>query len=76
MSLISGVVSRHTVGNVQVADDVHRDINDLLVRLADKWQGADTAITIAGLQIDQIAGAEFLLWIVKYVQALVKDASR
>lgn len=61
MSLVSGVSGRHAIGNVQVANDVHRDINGLLVRLADKRQGADTTITIAGLQIDQITIAQFLL---------------
>gem|GEM_PF-4241787 len=43
---VAGVTGGHAVGDIQVADDVHRDIDGLLVRLTGKRQGADTAIFI------------------------------
>ncbi|VTR38463.1 Uncharacterised protein [Serratia fonticola] len=37
-------------------------------------QGADATIAIARLQIDQIAGCQFLLRIIEGVRALIQDA--
>ena len=73
---IAGVTGGHTVGHIQVADDVHRNIYGLLVRLTGERQGADPTVFIARLQIDQHAGGQFAVWIVEGTQARVENTFR
>ncbi len=71
---IAGVTGGHAVRHIQVADDVHRNIDGLLVRLTGKRQGANTAIVVARLQIDQHAGGQFVFRIVEGTQARVENS--
>ncbi len=49
--LCLGVAGTHAVGDIEVADDVHRDVDGLMVGLALERQGDDTALLVARLQI-------------------------
>lgn len=73
---VAGITGRHAVRHIQVADDVHRDINGLLVRLTGERQGADPTILIAGLQVDQHAAGQFVFRIVERAQAGIENAFR
>ena len=61
----AGVAGTHAVGNIQVADDVHRDIDGLVVGLALEGQGDDAALLVAGLQVHQHVGGHFTVRVVE-----------
>ena len=73
---VSSVARRHAVGDVEVADDVHRDIDGLLVGLTGKRQAADAALGVAGLQIHQLRRGQRVVRIVKGAQARIQNAFR
>lgn len=72
---IAGVTGGHAVRHIQVADDVHRNIDGPFRsdRFPGKRQGANTAIVVARLQIDQHAGGQFVFRIVEGTQARVEN---
>ncbi|GDV17136.1 hypothetical protein BvCmsSINP049_03729 [Escherichia coli] len=46
---VAGITCGHTVGDVQVTNDIHRNINGLIVGLTRKRQAANTTIFVTGL---------------------------
>ena len=53
---VAGVARGHPVRNVQVADDIHRNIDRFTIRLTGERQATDAALVITRLQIHQHAG--------------------
>ncbi|MNT59004.1 hypothetical protein D3C72_1964770 [compost metagenome] len=73
-SFIAGVACRHTVRDIQVTDDIHRNVDGLFIRLTGKRQGANTPLVVTGLQIDQHTGGQFVVRIVKRTQTRIQNA--
>ena len=70
---VAGIASGHTVRNVQVTNDIHRNINGLIVGLARKRQTANTTIFVTGLQVNQHTAGQFILRIVKCAQTVIEQ---
>ena len=75
-SFITGVAGGHAVGDIQVADDIHRNIDRFAVGLAGKGQAAHAALIITGLQIHQHAGRQLIVRIVERAQTSIQQAFR
>ena len=66
------VTRGHAVRNIQVADNIHRNIDSLVIRLTGKRQAADATFFITRLQIDKHAASQFVIWIVKRSQTCIQ----
>ena len=70
------VACGHPVRDIQVADDIHRDIDGFAIGLAGERQAANAAFVVARLQIDQHAGGQLIVRIVKCAQTRIQQTFR
>ena len=71
-----GVAGAHAVGDIEVADDVHRDVDGLMIGLALERQGDDATLLVAGLQVHQHVGGHFAVRVVELAGEAVEQTGR
>ena len=62
------VAGRHAVADIEVADDVDREEDLGAVALADVGNGADAALVVAGIDVDQCFGRDAAFRVVEGLQ--------
>ena len=71
-----GVAGAHAVAQVQVFDQVGREIHHLAVRLAHKRQRDNPALFIAGVGVEQVRAAQLAIAVVDFQAISIEDFRR
>ena len=71
-----GVAGAHAVAEVEVFDQVGREVHHFAVRLAHKRQRADAALVVAGVGVEQVRTAQLAVAVVNLQAVVVEDLAR
>ncbi|MNQ43426.1 hypothetical protein D3C85_571550 [compost metagenome] len=70
------IAGAHAIADVQVFDQVRREIHDLAIGVPHIRQRADAALGIAGVCVDQVRAAQFAIGIVDVQAILIENLFR
>ena len=68
-----GVAGAHAIAEVEVVDQVGREIHGFAVRLTHVGQGADAAFGVAGVGVEQMRGAQLAVRVVDFQRVFVEQ---
>ena len=74
--LFQGVAGRHAVADVDIADHVDREQCGLAIAQAGVGNGANAALGIAGIEVDQLIGAHRFIGVIEFLQLGVQYGFR
>ena len=73
---MQGIARTHTVAQVQVLNQIRREVHHLIVGVAYKGQGANATLNIAGVGINQVGASQLILWVIDSQAVIIQNALR